>query len=312
MLFKPASAGFFLVWHQGSGAQMGTWGASLYDDDDAADLKTTIALVCKVPGDGDHLLGILESVVGELDDPLGADGEDAALFWLVVADQFERRSIACERATTMAMQIIQSGSSLEQLQGRDADAAFLKQRAKVLNELCDRLAAPRPVRPRKAPGKAPEMVLQTGEVYAFQTMKGKTWHPYRLPGEDEFIGDAWGALVVLETGRAFEWLPWCAIASLNIDPASRPTFEQALSAPLITNPLTEGAGRFVPRRAHAKGLGLELLGKLTLDPQLVAPHLTSQSIAHAIECDWTIAYGAFAPALKGLTIRCELNALRKT
>jgi hypothetical protein len=38
---------------------MGTWSASLYDDDAASDLKNTIALVCKVPGDGERLLSTL-------------------------------------------------------------------------------------------------------------------------------------------------------------------------------------------------------------------------------------------------------------
>jgi hypothetical protein len=47
---------------------MGTWGASLYDDDEAGDLKNAIAVVCKVPGEGDRLVSLLKEMYGARDD----------------------------------------------------------------------------------------------------------------------------------------------------------------------------------------------------------------------------------------------------
>jgi len=73
---------------------MGTWGAQLYDDDNACDLRETIALVCKVPMPGDRLLGFLKDVYGDCD-PADEDGVrengDATSFWSqLVLDPIER------------------------------------------------------------------------------------------------------------------------------------------------------------------------------------------------------------------------------
>lgn len=286
---------------------MGTWSASLYDDDQASDLKNTLAVLCKVPVDGDRLLEFLEEMHGDCDP---AD-EDGALFWLVTADQFERRGIECMKVASMALSVIGSGAFLASAKDAGADEKFLKKRSLVLEELARRLAAPRPFKARKKPGKAPDIILQAGEVYAFPTMKGRAWHPYRLDSEGAFEPDAWGAMVVLATGRAFEWLPWCALVSLTVDPASKPSLDDATRGRLIPHPQTRGAGRFIPKQAHVRGLGLELLGCIPLDAALVEPQLSKSSVEMAIQLDWTISYAAFAPTAKGVAIGCELASLVK-
>lgn len=272
---------------------MGTWGTALYDDDSASDLKNTVSLVAKVPADGDRLLELLEEARGSTD-PANQDG---ALFWLVVADQFEKRGIDCKRASRMAIQVIDSGADLVWCKERGADDKFLRARAKVLQELRDRLDHPRPVKPVRKAGKPPPLVLSTGEIYAFPTMAGKAWHPYRLPSAGEFVPDGWGALVVLASGRAFHWLPWLALASLTVQEDKRPTLGDALQARLITHLQTHGAGRFIPKAAHAKGLGLERLGAVDIDAALAEPHLSSWSVATAIQFDWTMAYAAFSASV---------------
>lgn len=208
---------------------MGAWGAGLYDDDEAADLRDTIALVCKVPGDGDRLFDALAQVAAP--PPPGADDESA--FWLVVADHFEKRGLACTRVAERALALIASGVDLERCRALDADAAFLRKRAKVLDELAARLRAPRPVKPAKKPGKPPAMVLETGEVHVFPTMKRVALHPYWLPRDPPFAPDGWGALVVLDTGRMFDWLPWVALAALDVDPGRKPTLADACAARLV-------------------------------------------------------------------------------
>ena len=148
---------------------MGAWGAALYDDDSASDLKNTLALLCKVPADGAQLLSHLKHLHG---DCAPSDG-DAAYFWLVAADQFEKRGIACAEASGNALKIIEGGLDLANQKGRGADDKFLAKRAKVLAELAGRLKSPRPLRERATTGKKPDMVVQTGEVYAFPTMDGR-------------------------------------------------------------------------------------------------------------------------------------------
>lgn len=274
---------------------MGTWGAALYDDDAASDLKNTIALVSKVPADGDRLLGLLI----QMQTSVAPEDEQGALFWLVVADQFEKKGIFCERAVTTALGIIESGRDLADCEARGADARFLTERQKVLQQLSQRLRQPRPPRKLRQGSKPPPLVLETGQIFAFPTMSGKAWRPYRLESEGVFAPDGWGALVVLATGRAYDWLPWVALASLTVAPDVRPTFDDAIRGRLIPHPQTYGAGRFVPKPAHAKGLGLELLGRAHLDEERVKPHLSKWTVERAIEYDWTIAYGAFAAAVVG-------------
>ncbi|MFZ6657405.1 hypothetical protein [Undibacterium sp. TJN19] len=287
---------------------MGTWGAALYDDDSASDLKNTLALLCKVPVDGERLLNYLKQLHGERNP---ADGDDA-FFWLVTADQFEKRGIVCTEASTNALAIIEHGIDLDNARDRGADEKFLGKRARVLDELAARLKSPRPLRDKKTAGKPPDMVLQTGEVYAFPTMQGMGWNPYRNLAEGSFKADGWSAMVVLDTGRMFDWLPWCALASLSVDPVVKPTLHDAVRGQMIFHLQTYGAGRFVPKRKHAQGLGLELLGHVTLDPLLVAPHLSKWSVSTAIACDWSIAYAAYSGTYKGLPTGCELEALLNT
>jgi hypothetical protein len=274
---------------------MGTWGASLYDADFAGDLKNTIALVSKVPVAGDRLLELLLQMQGDVD----LDDEEGTLFWLVVADQFEKKGIESGQATSNALRIIQSGTDLAACKARGADEKFLKARQKALLELDARLRQPRALKARPKAQKPPPLVLSAGEVYAFPTMAGRAWHPYRLPSDGPFVADGWGALVVLATGRAFEWLPWVALASLTVRSDRKPSFDDALKGQLIPHPQTNGAGRFVPKSAHTKGLQLELLGRIDLDPVLVEPQLSSWKVERAIGYDWTIAYGALSASIVG-------------
>ncbi len=269
---------------------MGTRGAGLYKDDAAADLRDTIGLLCKVPGEGDRLLELLAQLAPE---PAAGD-EDESTYWFVVADQFARRGLRCERATERALALIASGADLAQCRERGADDRFLSERAKVLDTLATTLRASPPPKATKAAGKPPAMVLAAGEIHAFPAMKGFAQSPYRLPTAAPFVADGWGALAVLATGRLFDWLPWVALASLGVDARRRPQLVDALDARLIVHGQTRGAGRFVPRSAHARVMGLELLGRVELDGLRVATTLSRLPVADAIRHDWSICYAGFS------------------
>ncbi|MCZ8062628.1 hypothetical protein [Silanimonas sp.] len=260
---------------------MGTWSAALYGDDDACDLRDTIALVAKLPRSGDQLFDLLR------ERELG-DGDIAPALWVVVADQFERRGIACEAAFSRALQVIESGDDLAWLREAGMDEKDLKKRIAVLAEVEARLRAPRPPKPRPKAGKPPANPLQAGEVYAFPTMRHvavNSWFPSWE--EARFVPDGWGACVVLATGRAFDWLPWAAVESLGVDTDRKPTFDDAVAAPFFAG---QGPSRCVPRKLQMQRTGLSLLGRVTLDAAKVDSHLApTTSPERTVMAGWAIS-----------------------
>jgi hypothetical protein len=255
---------------------MGTWGAGLYSDDTAADLKNTIALLNQLPVSGDGLLEIAIEAYGESVE-LTADG--GPTFWLVVADQFERKGIRSERVFQTAREAIAGGADLRDLKARGMDAGGLKKRAKILGELAERLKSPRPTKPRPKAGTPPPFVVEPGAVYSFPTMRGQPFNAWFKNWEEaRFTPDGWGAMVVLAVGREFEWLPWCAVASLTVEPSKTPTLADAASARLRDD---AGARFCVPRRPHLDKMQMKLLGNLDIDPKKAAGAISDEHTSRA-------------------------------
>ena len=81
-------------WRRGRGytrgSAVGAFGPGLYADDFAADLRTTVSTVCRLPLSRPELVATLEAL-----EPAAAmpEDEDYTTFWLVVADQLHRRGI---------------------------------------------------------------------------------------------------------------------------------------------------------------------------------------------------------------------------
>ena len=117
-----------------------------------------------MPAEGAWLLEKLTTLHCDGD----CDDVHNTIFWLVVADQFERKGIACEQASATALGIIANGLDLAHSRDLDADEKFLKKRGQVLEELAGRLRAPRAIRSIPRPAKAPDMVSAEGEIYVFQ------------------------------------------------------------------------------------------------------------------------------------------------
>jgi hypothetical protein len=145
-------------------------------------------------------------------------------------------------------------------------------------------------------------------------MRGYAWTPHRLEHLDgPFKPDGWGALIVLAAGRAFDWLPWVALASLTVAPQRKPTLNEVLRARLILHQYlySDGPGPYIPKRAHARGMGLELLGRVQLEPRLVTPQLSKCSVTRAIGRGWDITAAAMNSTAEDAIISCELSSLVK-
>ena len=71
---------------------MGAWGTGLYSSDMAADMRATVKSVLRLPLDEDRIVDILRD--SETQAANDVDNEDHTTFWLVLADQFEKRGIA--------------------------------------------------------------------------------------------------------------------------------------------------------------------------------------------------------------------------
>jgi hypothetical protein len=189
---------------------MGVWGAGLYSSDMAADMRATIKSVLRLPFDEDRIVDLLRD--GErraADDP---DNEDHTTFWLVLADQLEKRGVAHTPTREKAIAIIERGDDLMMMEKLGMKLADLRKRGAKLRELRARLAAaPRLSKPR-ATIRAPEpYVLEIGVLYACPVKGSSCINPF--VGKKNFDGspwipDGWRQFVILDRGRAFDYLAW--------------------------------------------------------------------------------------------------------
>lgn len=289
---------------------MGSWGPGLYQDDEACDLKGTIALLSKMPVEGEHILEIL---LAHHTSPVDLTADGGPTFWLVVADQFERKGIRCARVFAQALAAIENGDDIRDLRARDMDEKDLKKRQKVLDELRQRFTHPRPQ--RKAPSsRLPAPVVLPGEVYAFPTMNNagiNPWSPakelYPLncdPNSNRWEQRGWGAMLILATGRVYDWFPWCAYASLSISPATQPTLRAAKESRLL---IDHDADVGVPRAPHLRRISARLLGRFALDPARVTAQVGMRPQGYgpefAVYAGWSL-YGQSraGPVDKGVPV----------
>lgn len=277
---------------------MGAWGVGLYQDDYASDLKNTISLVCKIPMDGSRLLAVLWKMQCDA----GIDSDDECTFWLVVADQFERRGIACSEAIAKALAVIDDGHDIRRMQG--LKQKYVDKRQHMLLELADRLRSPRPERPKPAAKKPAEYVVEVGDIYAYPTMEGKAVNAWSSTWEEAgFQPDGWGALVVLQKGRAFDWIPWVSVAALTVPHERYPSLEDALKARLLTFDLqTEGAAKVVPKLSHFKRMKMELLGQVKLNTKKAERQVSTWSDVSVVDSGWALSSPAYSGNIADLSI----------
>jgi hypothetical protein len=264
---------------------MGVWGAGLYSGDFAMDLRSTIRAVARLPFDGDRLIEILsETAPTAANNP---DNEDHTTFWLVVADQFAKRAIICDRARQRAVTIIDAGSDLAMLAKLGMSPSDLSKRRKLLQEVRVRLTDP-PARrgPRSVLKQPQSFLMDVGDLLVYPTCGGRCVNPYFASKEQDrattgtgWKQDGWSALVIVDRGRAFDFLAWYRPLTRSEATVQKPTVTE-LRAEV---PWKLGrAGTCSP--VHFKRMELEKLGTLPIDGDKlrrwfpVMPAGTSQAI----------------------------------
>src|SRR3954468_11542230 len=111
---------------------MGAWGAGLYSSDMACDMRAVIKSAVRLPFDEDRIVDILRDCERHAaDEP---HNEDHTTFWLVLADQFEKRGIAHGQTRARALAIIDRGDDLAMMEKLGMKQSDLRKRGAKLAE----------------------------------------------------------------------------------------------------------------------------------------------------------------------------------
>lgn len=252
---------------------MGTTGVGLYANDFAMDLRTTIGAVVRLPFDSDRLVEIMaETEAGTANNP---DDEDHSNFWLVIADQFAKRGIDCARVRETALRIIDSGEDLSMLARRGMTEKGLAKRKSILADLRERIVSPQAARKRDTLKKPQQYLMDVGDVFVYPTSAGRCINSYfkskdKIPGWKQ---DGWSAAVIIDRGRAFDFLAWYRPMTLPGATAEKPTFEQVRTQKLfvVRHPGTCSA-------VHLKRLELEKIGTVAIDSDKVTSNFGARRL----------------------------------
>lgn len=246
---------------------MGAWGVGLYSSDFAADLRGLVKSALRLPFDEDRIIDLIrEQEAGAADNP---DDEDHAIFWLALADQFEKRGVAHAPTRARAIAIIDEGRDLAMLEKLGMKSADLRKRAAMLAELRARLVAAPTVSKPRATLKGPlPWALETGVLYVCPTEGSAAINPYigrKSSYGRGFTQDRWRLFLIVARDRAFGYLPWYQALVAKRVTAEKPALADALadwwwelSTPKTCSP------------RHARIMEIEALGPLVLDPERLA------------------------------------------
>lgn len=209
---------------------MGAWGGELYGSDFALDLKGIIKGVLRVPLSDDEVLAEIWASHGE-----GAVEADALDYWLVLADQFERRGIRRQDIFERAIAIVEAGEDVAMLEELEAEPKTIAKRRKETTKLVERLRDPRPAKARRPLKKPQPLLFEPGEALTWPTDWGNSINPY-VPEEDlwrlgGFTQDGWGFGIVTEAGHHYQVLAYYAVQVLKWRRAERPSPELAVHCP---------------------------------------------------------------------------------
>jgi hypothetical protein len=185
---------------------MGVWGAGLYSNDFAEEHQASIKAVTRLPFEPARLLEILrESCESIANDPRD---EDHTTFWLIVADQFHKRGIDLPTLYDKAVKIIDEQHDLEMLASLGMSESDLRKRERKLAKLREQITAPVPEKKRPVLAKPQPYVMDQGDLLSYPMSKdGYPINPYMAAGEGG-SGDKWGAVLIVECGRAFGYFAW--------------------------------------------------------------------------------------------------------
>ena len=185
-------------------------------------------------------------------------------FWLVVADQLQRKGLESE-ARQRARRIIGDGTNLAVLEQLGMSSGDLRQRAKALTKLADRLAAPPEPKQRRTLKKPQPLIVLPGEVYVFPVdSRANVYNPYFTnPDEAKFTPAGWSSCLIVGAGHALEFLAWYQVAPSLDQWAERPNLAEAIRP---IDPTKNSVGTI--SKNHFKRMELDLAG--TIEPPNVA------------------------------------------
>lgn len=158
---------------------MGTWGTALYSDDLAADIRSDFRdLIGQGLAADDALERLLSEYSCSFNDP-----DEAAVFWLAVADTAWRLGRPVVRATAEALNVIESGADLR----RWEVAKDRRARGLVLDKLAANLRSLPPSAKRVARPLIANNTWKVGEVVAYRLASG-AWTLFRVIGHQKDKG----------------------------------------------------------------------------------------------------------------------------
>jgi hypothetical protein len=242
-------------------------------------IRAVIGAASRLPLDEESLVAaICDGEKSAANNPVD---EDHTVFWLVLADQFEKRGIFSARVRDMALAIIDGGNDAVMMQKLGMKPADLRKRAAKLDELRTRIVAqPTASKPRKTMRRPETYVLDIGGVYAYPTLDGDTINPYLGPtrfDRSRWCPDGFGLMLVIGRGRALDYLPWYHAATAVVVVPSIPGRASLVSEVRWGLPIY---GTATPAQFRKK-MELEELGVFPIDQGRIDhffPHLAPGTV----------------------------------
>ena len=242
---------------------MGVWGAGLYSGDFAADLRSSIKAVLRLPFEAEKLLELISEL--EAAAASNPQDEDHSTFWLVVADQFAQYGLQSDTARAKALQIIETGADLTMLRKLGMKADGLQKRERMLQSLKQSLLSPPAVVKARAILKKPQsLIFSAGDVLVYPTSLGRPRQKLapRLHIVPAWKQDAWGAAVVLQADLAFGFLAWYRPLVLDF-----PCSENPAPARVRIEKHWSLRRAGTCSSSEVKNLGLERIGRFPLNAE---------------------------------------------
>jgi len=251
---------------------MGVWGTGLYSGDFAMDLRSTVGAVVRLPFDAERLVDILcETEPTAANNP---NDEEHTTFWLILADQFAKRGIASDRVREKALSIIDGAEDVAMLEKLGMKPADIRKRRRLLDELRARIVAATVDKPRTVVKKPQPLLMGVGDVIVYPTCGGRCINPY-FPSEEldkqytkqgpvPWAQDGWAVAVIIDCGRAFDFLSWYRPLKIVGTTSEKPALD-SLRRDIVWR--LDLPGTCSP--SHFKKMELEKIGNLPVDPQKV-------------------------------------------
>lgn len=194
---------------------MGQWGAGLYQNDVAAEVRDYCREIFRLPFTTDRLV---EMARQQFDGATSPGDENHTDFLLALADQFHHYGLANETLTDEVAVILKSGMDLERKRQLGMGERDLRRRAVALGKLKEKWSQPHPRPRRRLILAEPEPFLFTaGTVVSYPTQNGEPINPCFPTAwvERDFARDGTGAFVVIACLRKLEYIALYVIAILE-------------------------------------------------------------------------------------------------